>query len=184
MTQHINILALLVVTLVVLALLSGPALLIYFGLRRAKRSHGRGRIMTGFGAVLLLVVLAPLAYHLFLGGPWHTRVVTHGTSPSGQEYCVLQAFQDLGEPYQISFYIRDTNGVWRWNYLDHEGYAWRSADVAFSAEHAQVSRNGKPFRDIQIPTGTVDLATIPAGYRNHYAPAELSVEQLFQQFTD
>jgi len=179
MTQHINIVAQLVVVLVVVTLLCGPILLICFGLRRAKRGLARGRIIAGLGTVLLLVFLAPLAYHLFLGGPWLTRIVTQGTSPSGQEYCIVQAFQNLAEPYQISFYVRDTNGVWRWNYLDHEGYAWWNAGVEFSGAQALVSRNGKPFREITMPTGTVDLASIPSGYKNHYCPSEFTVDDVF-----
>lgn len=161
MIQHINVLGLLVVTVVVVALLGGPALLIVFGSRAAKRGLLRGRIMCGVGVVLLLVVLAPLTWHLYWGGPWHSRVLAHGVSPSGQEYCVVQSFQDWVEPYQISFYIRDTNRVWRWNYLDHEGYAWRTASASFTGEKVTVYRNGIPYRSLAMPTGTVDVAAVP-----------------------
>lgn len=180
MIQHINILALLVVTVVIAALLGAPVLLIAFGWRAAKRGLLRGRIMCGFGAVLLLAVLMPVVYHLYLGGPWHTRIVTKGISPSGQEYCVVQAFQDLAEPYQISFYIRDTNRIWRWNYLDHEGYAWRTASASFTGDKVTIYRNGKPYRSMEMPTGTVDIASVPKGYANYYCPAEFTVEDVFE----
>lgn len=180
MIQHINILALLVVAVVVVALLGGPALLIVFGSRAAKRGLPRGRIMFGVGVVLLLVVFAPLAWHLYLGGPWHSRIVTQGISSSGQEYCVVQTFQDWVEPYQISFYIRDTNRVWRWNYLDHEGYAWRTASASFTGDKVTVHRNGKPYRSMEMPTGTVDIASVPKGYANYYCPADFTVEDVFE----
>lgn len=178
--QQINVLALVVVTFVVVALLGGPLLLIGFGVRANRHGLVRGRIMLGFGAVLFLLVLIPLAYHLYFGGPWHTRIVTQGTSPSGQEYCVVQTFQDLVEPYQISFYIRDTNRVWRWNYLDHEGYAWRTASVAFSATQAMVFCNDELFQNIPMPTGSVDIAAVSKGYAHFYCPAEFAVEDVFE----
>jgi hypothetical protein len=183
MTQHINILALLVVVFVVLALLGGPILLVCFGLRSAKRGLVRGRIMVGAGTILLLLVLTPVAYHVVLGGPWHSGIVTQGISPSGQEFCVVQTFQDWGEPYQISFYIRDANGLWRWNYLDHEGYAWRTASASFSGDQVTVFRNGRPYLTIPMPTGTVNIASVPKGYQDRYCPADFTVEDVlaFQQ---
>ena len=180
MMQQINILALVVVAFVVVALLGGPILLIAYGARAGRRGLVRGRIMVGLGTVLLLLILAPLAYHFYFGGPWHTRIVTQGISPSGQEYCVVQAFQDLVEPYQISFYIRDTNRVWRWNYLDHEGYAWRTASASFTGDKMTVYRNGEPYRSMAMPTGTVDIASVPKGDANYYCPAEFTVEDVFE----
>ncbi|NLX12593.1 MAG: hypothetical protein GXY44_02930 [Phycisphaerales bacterium] len=180
MIHHINILALLVVAVVIAALLGGPILLIAFGWRGAKRGLLRGRIMCGFGIALFLAILMPVALHLYLAGPWHTRIVTKGVSPSGQEYCVIQTFQDFVEPYQISFYIRDANRLWRWNYLDHEGYAWRTASASFSDDKVSVYRNGKPYRSIAMPTGTVDIVSVPKGYANYYCPPEFSVEDVFE----
>jgi len=164
MIEHINIQALLVVAVVITALLGGPILLTVFGWRAATRGLLRGRIMCGIGIILLLAIVVPVACHLYLSGPWHTRIVAKGLSPSGQEYCVVQTFVAQDFAFQISFYIRDTNRVWRWNYLDHEGYAWRTASASFKGDKVTVFRNGKPYGSIDMPTGTVDIASVPKGY--------------------
>ena len=180
MIDRINIQALLVVAVVIMALLAGPVLLTVFGWRAATRGLLRGRIMCGFGITLLLAIVVPVACHLYLVGPWHARIVARGFSPSGQEYCVVQTFASRDLAFQISFYIRDTNRVWRWNYLDHEGDAWRTASASFNGDKVTVFRNGKPFESIDMPTGTVDSASVPEGYADYYCPAEFTVEEVFE----
>jgi hypothetical protein len=103
---------------------------------------------------------------------------TEGVGVTLTEYCVVQTFKDLGEPYQVSFYIRDTNGVWRWNYLEHEDIAWRSASVKFSNDKAIVYRNGIDFKEIAMPTGTIDLASVPGGYVDYYCPSEFAAQDV------
>jgi len=141
------------------------------GLRRKLWGTGIG-IFTGY--FLFLTVL------LFHAGPWHSKILVQGASPNGQEYCVVQSFQALPEPYRVSFYIRDASGVWHWNYLAHEDLAWRSAKVEFRDQIAVVSREGAPAREIPLPTNSVDIATVLGGYRNHYCPANFTVAEVFK----
>lgn len=180
MTQNINFAAFFILILMVILPIACSVALLGWGILRAKRGLAFGRIMIGVGAVLLLTVLTPITYHLYFGGPWHSRIVTQGISTSGQEYCVLQRFQSWGEPYRISLYVRDQDGVWRWNYLEHQGYAWRSAEVEIRGNQASVLRNGSLFRDINLPTDTIENPTvIPTGYGKEYLPSKFSVEDVY-----
>ena len=110
--------------------------------------------------------------------PWQSKVLAHGFSPEGREYCVVQTFRDVVEPYQVSFYIRDDQGVWRWNYLEHEDNGWRSATVNFTDSSAMIKRNGVPFKELKIPSGQVDLSTVLPGYRDQYCDKDFSVEEV------
>ena len=169
---------LLVPILIVCAVIAVLTLIIRAGRRASKRGLRRGRIMVAAGAIPLLVMVFLVGGYLYWACPGHSKILTEGTSPSGQEYCVLQVHNgSLTEPYTVSFWIRDTNGVWRWNYLDHESLAWGSAVVTFSAEQAHVSSDGEPFRDIQMPGGIVDMAANPG----HYKARELTAIELFNQ---
>lgn len=158
-----------------------PMVVVVWGVIRFRKSaHGLRKLMWGSVVGVTSAYFVLLLSLLFYASPGHSRIITQGTSPKGQEYCVVQSFQDLVEPYQVSFYIRDTGGVWHWNYLEHEDLAWRSAKVEFRGDIALVSRNGVPFREISLPTNMVDMATIPTGYRYYYCPANLTAEEVFQ----
>lgn len=63
---------------------------------------------------------------------------------------IVQSYSAFGEPYRVSFYMRDKGGVWRWAYLEHEDLAWRSAEVRFTTGVATVFRNGRPFSTIPL----------------------------------
>jgi hypothetical protein len=154
---------------------------VVWGVRRFRKSTtGFARAMWGTGAVVLSTYLVLLGWLLFYSIPGHSRIVTQGKSPSGQEYCVVQSFQALPEPYRVSFYIRDTSGVWHWKYLEHEDLAWRSAKVEFLGDVALVSRDGVPFREIPLPTNTVDLAQVQYGNRHNYCPADFTAAQVLK----
>ena len=130
--------------------------------------------------ILTAVLVLPGAAYVAWVRPGQSGILVQGQSPDGQEFCVVQTFKGLVEPYQVSFYIRDTNRVWRWNYLEHEDTAWRSASVEFVTGKAIVSRNGKPFREVGMPTGTVTLASVPGGYVDDYCPPEFTVEDVLR----
>jgi hypothetical protein len=130
--------------------------------------------------ILAAVVVLPVAAFVAWVRPWQGGILVQGQSADGQEFCVVQTFKGLVEPYQVSFYIRDNNRVWRWNYLEHEDTAWRSASVEFVSGKAIVSRNGKPFREVGMPTGTFDLASVPSGYVDDYCPPEFTVQDVLR----
>ena len=158
-----------------------PFVVVVWGVIRFRKSAPGLRRLLWRGIVSVIsVYFVLLLTLLFHAGPGHSRIVTQGTSPLGQEYCVVQSFQDLVDPYRVSFYIRDAGKVWHWNYLEHEDLAWRSAKLEFRGDIAVVSRNGVPFREISLPTNTVDMATIPTGYRYYYCPANFTAAEVFQ----
>lgn len=136
-------------------------------------------MLSSASVIISIYVACFAAFYLWIR-PWQSKILTHGKSPDGLEYCVVQTYKDFVEPYQVSFYIRDTNGLWRWNYLEHEDGGWRSARVAFSNGTALVFRNGEHFRDVPPPTGMVEVATVPSDYRDDYCPARFSAEDVLR----
>ena len=179
MISGINPIAVCVLLALLIVFIGGPLLLLGFGIRTFRRTRSvTSRVLIGVGAAFFLAYFAAIVSYIAAVSPGRSGIVTHGVSPDGHEYCVVQTFKDFVEPYQVSFYIRDTNGVWRWNYLEHEDFAWRSAHVAFSGDKIIVFRNGKPFREITMPSGTVDIASVPKGCRNDYCPAAFSVQEV------
>jgi hypothetical protein len=170
------------VLLLVLTIMIGlPLICVVLGFKRLKtiRSHGAKALLGAGIAILCAYLLAILAFVVWVG-PGRSGIVEQGISPEGRQYCVVQTFKDMVEPYQVSFYIRDAVGVWRWNYLEHEDVAWRSAAVTFSNGVAKVSRNGAPFRDIVLPTNTVDLASVQPGYRDEYCPSNFTSAEILE----
>ncbi len=169
-----------VLRLIGLALLIGlPTACLIGGILGLKSSsQQRGKLLVGAGVGILCVYgLMTFAYAACIG-PGRSGIVAHGWSPEGREYCIVQTFKTIAEPYQVSFYIRDRDGVWRWNYLAHQDSVWRSATVSFSGGFAHVSRDGNPFRDIRVPTNRVDLAKVEPGYRDDYCPPNFSENDL------
>jgi hypothetical protein len=130
--------------------------------------------------VICLIILGSIAAFVGSIRPWQSKILDHGYSPAGVEYCVIQTYKTLIEPYQVSIYIRDSDGIWRWNYLEHEDNGWKSASVTFSNDTATVSRNGKVFRDVKIPTDTIDIASIQPGYRDRYLTSDYTVDDVFE----
>ncbi len=129
--------------------------------------------------VLLLIFFGAIATWLVSIRPWQSKILAYGHSPEGREYCLVQTFRDLAEPYQVSFYIRDANGVWRWNYLGHQENGWKSGIVTFSDGSAFIERNGVMLKEIEIPNESVDLAAVLPGYRHQYLGRELTTDDVF-----
>lgn len=172
------------VLVAVLALLVGlPLLGIIVGLSKiGKPGACLPKIFIGTGvmimcACLLLSLLLILTFAMRAAPGWG-GILARGASPEGHEYLVVQTFQNFAEPYRVSFYIRDEDKLWRWHYLEHEDMAWRSAKVDFSNQIARVSRNGAFFREIPLPTNTVDLATVLPGYQSDYCPSHFTAEDV------
>ncbi len=158
-----------------------PILCLGVGIRRFRKSRTRGSAaLLAMGAILFLAY--PLATYAAITwvGPGQSGVLTYGYSPEGMEYCVVQTYKHILEPYKVSFYIRDADGIWHWNYLEHEDVAWRAAHVEFEGDRILVFRNGKQLREIPTPTEGVDIDSLPTGYRHQYCPAEFTLKDVVQ----
>jgi len=176
----INWLALLVVQAVLAMLIGTPTYLLVFGIKRHRRLHSGGaKLMIGTGMAIFLIYLSAIAAHVVAVGPYRSGILSQGTSPDGAEYCVVQTYKPLGliaEPYQVSFYMRDADRVWRWQYLAHEDDAWRDVAVAVSGGKARVSHRGSPVRELSLPTGSINTNTMREGV--DYLPASYSAEDI------
>lgn len=149
-----------------------PALVGFFGvrgLRRGRRWWQKTLGASALGAVALYG--AAVVYWVAWMGPWRGGIVAQGVLPEGREYCVVQTFKDVFEPFQVSFYLRDPTGKWRWHYLEHEDGGWRSASVAVAGEAVQVRRDGVLFRELALASPVVnpdpnvaDELACPASY--------------------
>jgi hypothetical protein len=133
--------------------------------------------MTILGAVTL-VYLPVLAAFLFWVGPWRSGVVVAGKSRDGRDYCVVQTFQDLAEPFRVALYVRTDGGAWRWYYLEHEDCGWRSARVEIVDGVAHVLRNGAWFRDVPLSNAAPDLRALAPDERGRYRPASYDAARL------
>ena len=168
----------------ILVLFGTPIRFLWLGLKRINTSRPTGgKILIGIGTAILFIYLSAIIAYIVQVGPGRSGILTRGTSPRGLEYCVIQTFKGMTGPYRVSFYIRDANGLWRWNYLAHQDDAWRSATVEFSNGVAHISKNGVYRRDIPMPTNTVDLATVLPGCRDEYCPSNYTVEDILKYHT-
>jgi hypothetical protein len=113
--------------------------------------------------------------HVINVGPGRSGVVTQGFSPLGREYCIVQTYTGLVEPYRVSFYIRDARGVWQWNALAHDDNAWRSPNVSFSEASIVVTREHNYRREIQLMDGSIRQHSDVAAYNQ---PANLTAAEL------
>jgi hypothetical protein len=155
-----------------------PLACISFGIARIGSKSSGGKLFLGIGIGIVCVYgLLVLRYFIWIGAG-RSGIVVQGTSPEGRQYCIIQTYKGWVEPYQVSFYIRDTSGIWRWNYLAHQDRAWKSATVTFSGGTAHVIRDGQHYRDILLPTNTVDLATVEPGYRGDYSPSNFTPQDI------
>jgi hypothetical protein len=149
LTVSLNLAALLV------GIVGVPTLLVVLGARWFRRA-GTPLARSLSGATILVggLALALVGRTMLRMAPGQSGIVEGGLSPDGHEYCVVQShngFPDgFGEPYTISLYVRDDAGNWRWHYLDHEGFPWRSARVEFDGELVTVHRDGVPFRQVEL----------------------------------
>jgi len=165
--------------LVVFAVVAlAPLACICFGLSRVINKSSGGKLLLGIGVGIVCVCGVLVAGYLMMIGAGRSGIVARGTSPDGREYCIVQTYKGWAEPYQVSFYVRDASGIWRWNYLAHQDTVWNTATVTFNGGVAHVSRDGRHYRDVPLPTNTVDLATIQPGYRDEYCESNFTPEDI------
>jgi hypothetical protein len=155
-----------------------PLACISFGISRLICKSSGGKLFLGLGVGIVFVYGILVVGYLMMIGAGRSGIVARGSSPEGREYCIVQTYKGWTEPYQVSFYIRDASGVWRWNYLAHQDTVWNSATVTFSGGMAHVNHDGSPVRDIPLPTNTVDLTKIEPGYRDDYSPSNFTPEDI------
>ena len=165
--------------LLCLVLVLIPAAWTFLSVSLYRRTRSR-RIRT-----LLAVAILPGLVGTVLGAnywlasrPGQKGLLCAGYSPTGREYCVVQSFKCWLEPYQVSFYIRDPGGLWHWNYLEHEDTGWRTADVEFHQDRAVISRNGKPFRTVELAQDAMQPEQIPADMKHHFCAKHFHVHDV------
>lgn len=137
------------------------------------RNLGRALIRGVFKAYLCLVG----AYVVWIG-PWRGGVVAAGRLSDGRDYCIVQRFQDLAEPFRVSLFVRNDARVWKWYYLDHEDNGWMSGGAELDGRIMRVRRNGVPFRDVAIDTAAINVAALPPEERYAFRAASYSPELL------
>jgi hypothetical protein len=163
----------LLIVLLPLALLGAPLLLFVFPVRRSL-SWGVRVVAAISGALAAAWLSVIIAYVLWVG-PGRSGVLASGFSPEGKEYCVIQSYQDMVEPYQVSLYVRDAEGAWRWHYLAHEDPAWRSVEVKFDGVLASVYQNGRFAREIPLSFGQVEVST---AQEQRQCPADFTIAEV------
>jgi hypothetical protein len=182
MMMGIDWLVLFVFLAVLVLLIGTPTCLLVFGIKRHRRLHSLGaKVMIGTGMVIFLVYLSAIVAHVVAVGPYQSGILAKGISPDGSEYCVVQTYQPLGligEPYQVSFYMRDADRIWRRQYLAHQDNAWRDVAVDFNGGKVQVSHRGYPVRELSPPTGGIDTGTMHEG--GDYLQASYSAEDVMK----
>jgi hypothetical protein len=168
----------------VLIVVGTPTCLIVFGLKRHRRLHSLGaKVMIGTGMVIFSIYLLAIVPRITGVGPYRSDILAKGTSPDGMEYCVVQSYFLIGdllsEPYQVSFYMRDVDRIWRWQYLAHDDDSpWRDVSVSFSGSKIQVSNKGSFTRELSVPLGRTDQGTMQKG--RDYLPESYSVEDVLK----
>jgi len=140
----------------------------------ARSSGGFIRFFSVVGILLLLLI----AWYIATVRPGQSGIVLTGESPDGREYCIVQTYSNLIEPYQVSLYVRDAAGSWRWHYLEHEDNAWRSARVEFQGDQVVVYRNEKPFRELELDRDVIEKVTPTHTHQERALPAELTVDEV------
>jgi len=121
------------------------------------------RILGGLAVVCGAAVLGTIGWWSYQVAPGRSGIVTSGTAPDGREYCVVQTFQVLSEPYHVSLYVRDDLRIWRGYYLQHQDFGWRSARVEVNGDRAVVERNGERFKEIELAADPAEPEVIRPG---------------------
>ena len=97
-----------------------------------------GLLVVGF---LVLILLRP-------------RIVAEAYAPDGSHLCVVQT---AGTPYfNTATYIRQSNGKWRWFYLEHEDLPWLGGSIRSdpTGNRLTIVRSGAPLAEYDWTNGT------------------------------
>ena len=114
--------------------------------------HPTRRSFAAFGnlrntmKLVITVTAVAIAVLLTLGiracGPGGSGVLDHLTLSDGSEYLLTQKWNDLSEPYTVSFYFKPRGGAWGWCYIDHQDTRWHHAELRNNPE----KNSGEVFR--------------------------------------
>ena len=120
-----------------------PAWLLVTGIKRKRRWRVlAGTVWLASSCVLVALVADPFSTR-------HEGILDHGTTPDGREYVLFQVWN--GEPYAVQLYVRNTNGGWRFYYVDHEVWPWRhGGQIDFSDGKVCVFCGEELFRVLDI----------------------------------
>jgi len=101
---------------------------------------------------LLTILLLVACFVLLAITICRPRVIAEAVAPNGVRVCVVQT---LGEPFNTATYVRQTDGQWRWFYLDHEDGPWLRGSIEIDAERRRlrVMQDGKPRAAYDWVTG-------------------------------
>jgi hypothetical protein len=129
-----------------------------------------------FLVIVLAIVALCVGIYVAIVQPGDDRIIGRGVSPEGRDYFLVQTYTGiLTEPYQVSLYLREADGDWRWHYVAHESNSWRAGDVVFEGVTARVFRGERLERIIglELPPLTDE------DFVQEYAfPADWTVEQV------
>lgn len=148
-----------------------PPWLLGTGIARLRRRNG-GVVRLSLGVIMLLFTLFVLDSHF---GPWHEKVLDHGTAPDGRPYALLQV--GGGEPFEIRLYVRSEKAGWVFHYVDHEEFPWRSGG---HVEFAPDSATATVFHG-RVAYKTVDILPPEQTSPNeHFFPSSDTPEDLLR----
>ena len=108
--------------------------------------------------------------------PFCERVIAEGTSPTGREYAISQAWVDWFDGYDLQLFIRGKDGRWNihpggrdWYPLDHFKviFAPNGSNPILLSRNGQIRdfKNGRPELDEVLPS----TLTIDELHRRHQA---------------
>ena len=60
----------------------------------------------------------------FYVGPGGDGVLAKLELKDGSRFMVTQTYNEVGEPYTVSFYMSMPDGTWGWCYIDHQAARW------------------------------------------------------------
>ena len=148
-----------------------PIWLLLKGVKRKRRS------CIGVGMIWLVLSSGFAVYIADQFSARHERMLDHGQTPDGREYVLFQV--RTGEPYSVELYIRNTEGEWRFYYVDHEVWPWRHGGrVYFSNGKVRVFCGNEQFRTIDIPAKEWEWI------KSKRYPAAMTAEEVFNSCRD
>jgi hypothetical protein len=123
--------------------------LIFWFFWRARNARLRRSVLWMSGMVFI-TWMSLFGSYLVKIRPYQSGILAEGRSPDGREYFVVQTFTGFVEPYRVSFYMRDSEGVWHWSYLGHDDHSWGDTAVEFSGAEICVLREGVIVKKIPL----------------------------------
>jgi hypothetical protein len=147
---------------------------------RDRRKLSRAKIVAWASlaiASLLPVLAVGSVFGMFTVAnfPFTSGVIAHGSSPSGNEACVVQTFKGT-EPYQVSLYARQSGQPWRWHYLAHQDNRWSNCRIEFGDAVLRVFTGSTLRKTFPIPAAVTGSDSDDHGFPASYTPEQILAE--------